>query len=69
MIKWKLFETTALILKIIGAIIQSASVPYTYTVIRNKRKKNILIGLAVFVVASLILTQSTKIEDRLMGGY
>ncbi|MNW37782.1 hypothetical protein D3C74_148340 [compost metagenome] len=62
-------ETNALILKIIGAIIQVISIVYTITAITKKKRLHIWIGIALFVVACLLLTQATHMEDRLRGGY
>jgi len=60
---------TALLLKIIGAIIQITSVVYIITAISKKKGKHIMIGIVLLVVACLILFQATHMEDRLRGGY
>ncbi|WP_263559739.1 hypothetical protein [Paenibacillus polymyxa] len=65
----KHMETTALMLKIIGAIIQITSIAYTITAIAKKKRKHIWIGIALFVIAFLLLNQATHMEDRLRGGY
>lgn len=65
----KRMETTALMLKIVGAIIQITSIAYTITAIAKKKRKHIWIGIALFVVAFLLLNQATHMEDRLRGGY
>jgi|GEM_PF-5765263 len=62
-------ETTALMLKVIGAIIQISSFIYTTTAIFKKKPKHIWIGIALFIVAFLLLNQATNMEDRLRGGY
>ncbi|WP_338533024.1 hypothetical protein RBB83_26975 [Paenibacillus peoriae] len=62
-------ETTALLLKIIGAVIQVTSIVYTFTAIVKKRRRHIWIGIALFVVAFLLLNQATNMEDRIRGGY
>ncbi|MDN4115419.1 hypothetical protein QYF57_17720 [Paenibacillus polymyxa] len=56
-------------LKIIGAIIQITSIAYTITAIARKKRKHIWIGIALFVIAFLLLNQATHVEDRLRGGY
>ncbi|MBA9085978.1 ABC-type transport system involved in cytochrome bd biosynthesis fused ATPase/permease subunit [Fontibacillus solani] len=62
-------ENTALLLKVIGAIIQIISIAYTITAIAKKKRKHIWIGIALFVIAFLLLNQATHMEDRLRGGY
>ncbi|TKH46006.1 hypothetical protein C1I60_06140 [Paenibacillus terrae] len=62
-------ESIALVLKIIGAIIQVTSVVYTFTAIAKKKRKHIWIGIALFVVAFVLLNQATHMEDRIRGGY
>ncbi len=62
-------ETTTLMLKIFGAIMQITSIAYTITAIAKKKRKHIWIGIALFVVAFLLLNQATHMEDRLRGGY
>ena len=61
-------ETTALLLKIIGAIIQVTSIVYTITAIFKKKGKHIWIGIALFIVAYLLLARATHIEDSIRGG-
>jgi hypothetical protein len=59
----------ALILKIIGGIMEITSFIYVITMLFKRKKRPVLIGVIFLIVAIVMLVTATNIEDKLRAGY